>query len=149
MRYAGSSCSSCVCTGHCPFGCFGCVLDMCVCQGDVACSAPLEPAHRCHLAHPSSAHPPHSPCIPLRFPGDVWVIILASPLLTWTLVCGTYTTAVSLVCLVIFVICKLICRAGVTLTCFTPFSSAVHDHLGLFGPGLCFVVENKCMGTYA
>jgi hypothetical protein len=120
MRCTGSSLSSCICTRHHPFGCLGCVLDMCVCQGNVACSAPLEPAHGCHLTHSSSHHPPHSPCIPLHFPDDFQVVILASPLLTCTLVCGTYTAAASLVCPAIFILCMLIRRAGVTLLASPP-----------------------------
>jgi hypothetical protein len=56
-----------------------------------------------------------------------------------------------LVHLAIFVVHGLICSAGVvfTFTYFTPLSQAVCDHLGLFGPVLCFVVKNKCMGAYA
>jgi hypothetical protein len=49
----------------------------------------------------------------------------------------------------VFVVHRVIRSAGVALTCFTPSSQAVRDRLGLFGPGLCFVVENECTGTYA
>jgi hypothetical protein len=54
-----------------------------------------------------------------------------------------------LVHLAVFVVHGVIRSTGVALTCFTPSSQAVHDRLGLFGPGLRFVVENKCAGAYA
>jgi hypothetical protein len=54
-----------------------------------------------------------------------------------------------LVRLAIFVVHKVIRSTGVALTCFTPSSQAVCDRLGLFGPGLRFVVENECAGAYA
>jgi hypothetical protein len=49
----------------------------------------------------------------------------------------------------IFIVHGVIHSAGIALTCFTPSSQAVRDRLGLFGLGLCFVVENKCTGAYA
>jgi hypothetical protein len=49
----------------------------------------------------------------------------------------------------VLVVHRVICSAGVALTCFTPLSQAVRDHLGLFGLGLHFVVENECTGAYA
>jgi hypothetical protein len=49
----------------------------------------------------------------------------------------------------VFVVHGVIRSAGVTLTCFTPSSQAVRDRLGLFGPGLRFVVENECADAYA
>jgi hypothetical protein len=52
-----------------------------------------------------------------------------------------------LVCLAVFVVHRVIHSAGVALTCFTPSSQAVCDHLGLFGLGLHFVVENECTGA--
>jgi hypothetical protein len=54
-----------------------------------------------------------------------------------------------LVRLAIFVVHRVICSTGVTLTCFTPSSQAVRDRLGLFGLGLHFVVENECTDAYA
>jgi hypothetical protein len=53
-----------------------------------------------------------------------------------------------LVRLAVFIVHGVIHSAGVALTCFTPSSQAVRDPLGLFGPGLYFVVENECAGAY-
>jgi hypothetical protein len=68
---------------------------------------------------------------------------------TWTLVCSCYMAVAFLVRPAVFVVHGVIRSARVALTCFTPLSQAVRDHLGLFGPGLRFVVENECTGAYA
>jgi hypothetical protein len=79
LRCAGSSNSSCVCTRHRPFGHLGRILYVCTFRGDVACSTPLESAPGHHLTHF-----PHLLVLlihlaPLHSPGNIQVVILASP----------------------------------------------------------------------
>jgi hypothetical protein len=97
LRCAGSSHLSCMCTGHRPFGRLGHVLDVCTFRSGVTCSTPLESAPGHHLAHF-----PHLLILlihlaPLHSPGNVQVVILASPLSTWTSVCGCYMAVAFLV----------------------------------------------------
>jgi hypothetical protein len=128
LRCTGSSHLSCICTGHHPFERLGRVLDVHTFRGDVACSTPLESAPGHHLAHF-----PHLLVLlaPLHSPGNIWVVILASPLSTWTSVCGCYMAVAFLVYLAVFIVHGVIRSTGVTLTCFTPSSQVVRDRLGV------------------
>jgi hypothetical protein len=137
LRCVGSLNSSCVCTGHHPFGCLSYVLDMCMFWGDVACSTPLESAPGHHLVYFTHLLILLIHLAPLHSPGNVQLIILASPLSTWTSVCGCYMAVAFLVCPAIFVVHGVICSTRVALTCFIP-SSQVH-----------FVVKSECTGAYA